>query len=660
MKTMKAITIGIVTMLLCLFAHPALADVITETKSTLYYTPWITADGVVKNGTKAINSSDNVIYSWLPEYQKNGVYYGAYVDQIYSVTSNENISLSPTQSCYYTGNDLSYCPPAWSSFNSFSNISYRTITNVLNIATFFIELTPNKIMTGASEFWYRSPLVYNDTDNDYTAHFLNIYDEAGMLVWASPYSVFTPAYPFYTNNPVNKTINDTSSYSGVGGERVYYKITMNLRGNVKYKFCEFVKTLGDVPVNEVKLYMCPAQDIASDDLTDTFCFVGTPNARKVPFECSWSAILTVGIGVSGTETIVYSNKAFRNVTEGDEWNENDGLPEIVTQTMQGTMIQQVQSIQVTLPLRTTKPLNISIFFYCMGSTDEDNDAVWSFGTNVTGVTGTLVKRFNILDLGGVGATNTYCLQFRITNFGEDGDAMSYYMYPSNGAIHEVFNGDGMNTTEFKHFAIHCEIVEYSDPVAADEDLSVTRNYGPWSWIFLIVGVILMIASVIITVVTGGLGVPFAVQLAIVGSAFFVLGVSGIMDEVMEAMVSGTARVLQSIGNAIYQIAGELWKLAVWVYETLVYVGQQILYWGALIMEALWQIIWLIAFIVVVWIWAKFLDIMKWVTLGNPSKALTTVTSVEGAGERAYKKGSGKLVKSYSNYKKVKRWYRGGK
>jgi len=151
-----------------------------------------------------------------------------------------------------------------------------------------MKLTPKDVMNGAQEIWYRSPLVWNDTDNTYEKHYLNVYNSDNELVYASQEEGYESLEP--------KFAYDGTEIDGVGGQRVYYKMNFNFRTEERYRFEEYVTVEDDNPINSVKLYMARGQDVGLDGLTDTYVFKGTDHSRRIPIESSWSAVFTVGIG----------------------------------------------------------------------------------------------------------------------------------------------------------------------------------------------------------------------------------------------------------------------------------------------------------------------------------------------------------------------------
>ena len=468
MKMKRIIFCAIVlVMLSTAIMYPVIAEELTESDAEIVYynIPWGNGidddnDGIVddydepdvENGTRDFNASNTVIDTWYhnfiyPSELEDGVKVSAYIDEIFELSSNDNISISPTQQCYQV--NLSYI------YSNFS--SYQIVNNVLNVVTFYVNMSSGDIMNGAQEIWYRSPLVWNDNDNQYTAHYLNIYDNNNNLVYASP--------EYEYSEPKPKFVSDNSSLDGVGGTRVYYKLNMNFRSGVRYRFEEYVKIQNNDPINTVKLYMARSQDIANDGETNTFIFKGTPYARRIPIEASWSAIFVIGIGRAGTEKLVESSSDYDLVHQ----------PTIYTQKIYGdSSVLNTGSVTLIFPIRTTMPLNISISFRVWSGSNFQN-WVSPADPNVgvlRNVTGTIIVSLNITDPN-ASAPNVYQFAFTILNFDVDGEAMTYTMYPEVGSLHMIGYGAPYENYTVNHFAVHIELVNEKSASA-----SGTTNFTP--------------------------------------------------------------------------------------------------------------------------------------------------------------------------------------
>jgi len=650
----KIISIGIMCMFLLLFAYPAVAQDVynTEVREGYYTVPWGNGqdddgDGVidnweesdVQNGTVEIdpdNTTGRTFYTnfTYPYNRPEGVMFDAYIDEILEVYSNDNISITPDQSCYFT--NTSAASTNYSFYDSVDN-------DVINVLTFYMNLTPKDVMNGAQEMWYRSPLVWNDSDNTYEKHYLNVYNDDNELVYASQevdYSSVEPKFAY-----------DGSEIDGVGGQRVYYKMNFNFRTQEKYRFEEYVITEDDNPINFVKLYMARGQDIGQDGLTDTYVFKGTDYARKVPLESSWSAVFTVGIGRSGTEGVVFGHS-------NPEVNET-----IFTNRFSGSDdINDVKSATFIFPLRTTQAVHVAISVRCWsGGSASSWSAIGPLNANdanINNVTGTIIFSTNITDPDPT-EPNEYQLFFTFRNLNEN-NAVLYTMYPSTGSTHTVQKWNGISTEEtVKHFATHVEVAsESGSALPGAADTSNTPDYTT-----LLLGIGMVVAGVILTafVVTSSVGVPLIIAgvatgatITFIGSQAIIAGLEGeSITEFATNLGDGIIRASLGVIEGISSVAGGLYQFALQGWEFLKDLGNAVVYWSGLVFEAIAEIVWLIAFLAVIWIWSRFLDIMRHITMGQPEKALSSIGTTATKSSRGVKRVT-KPVKKTA--KKASRWY----
>jgi hypothetical protein len=559
-------------------------------------------------GTKDITQANNSVYdTWYADYIQNGVVVGGSYEELWEIDCSENVSTSPTQTCKHL------------STVGASTGSYVNVTNVINVVTFYIEISTNKLMNGASELWYRSPLNWDDSIYAETGgrpyHYLNIYDDDNNLVWAN------------TNPAFDAIPNQTQILDGSGRERLYYKINMNFKTDMTYRFEEYVKTDADNPINSVQLFMARQQDIASDENMFTYVFWGTTHARKINTECSWSCIFTLGKGLQGGEKIIFGGE-----------NQN-----LITQWFSGdTTVNDTGSLTVILPLRTTRPLNITVDYRINSGGAR---TAWLFDADshdIINACGTLIYSFNVTD-NNVTEPNYYQIRFNFTNLDEDyngvnksNQAVTFYMYPSAGSgidsatdpysvilIENATSGD----IEANHFFAHIEI---ASEIAGDEGEgsegadALTMLVG---FAILIIGIIL-IASVIgavigipilfsgITIATGTC-LAAGVGAAAIGTALIWAGSAGYsLSQVWQGFAEGTVRVFQAVIKGIQIVGGIALGIAKMAFEVVTRALWLTLRAFAEIVEAINEIIWFIAFVVVLLLWSWFLTLMKYILRGD--------------------------------------------
>jgi len=567
----------------------------------------------VRYGDHNVNISDNTVYdTWYDDYIKKGVVVGGSWEELWRVTCSDNVSIPQSQTCYQ--------------IDTIGVPQYETESNVVNLVTFYINIPPSKVMNGASEFYYRSPLKWDDTVYDETGdaepeHWLNIYDEDNNIVWASDRN--------HHNLPLGPTGYWTAILDGSGYERIYYKINMNFKSEMKYRFEEYVKLQnpGD-SITTVDVFMARFQDIGADEEKDTYNFWGTAHPRKIGTECGWSAIFTIGKGLAGGEKIIFGN-------------EDNGDMSICPQPVYGspTGMNNTASIRIVFPLRTTKPLNISVYYYIESGGSHSTNS-WMYdgdSPSAKGVTGTLIFDLNITDPNHT-APNIYYFKFVITNLDEGYDgapatmqAMTFYMYPSSNSTNDITtitNDSGV--CEINAFSSHVEVALEKAAVGGGGGKGPNLLTCLFGIAFFIAGFILVatgIGAIIgIPFIFGAITVSTATAVAIVGtgvaaaaigSYFTYHGLSGhSIGETLNAMANDALRVLDTALDAWCDVISKVMDALMFVYELLVNVMGTIMNYLALIAEIIWNVMWFVAFVVVVYCWNWILVLFKLIAKGD--------------------------------------------
>ena len=563
----------------------------------------------VQYGTKTVTTGNNTIFdSWYDDYIYKGVVVAGSYEELWRVSCSENVSITPTQTCYYFSRTTG---------------EYETKTNVINAVAFYINIPASKLMNGASEFWYRSPLRWDDTVYDEWAgpgipftipeHYINIYDDNDNLVYATPFSL--------TGNlsiPGPSVVLDDSGY-----ERLYYKINMNFRTDVTYRVEEYVKTIGNNPINTVDLFMARFQDIADDGETNTYNFYNTSHARKVSTECSWSAIFTLGKGLQGGEKIIFG---------GDDYV-------LETQIIPGDdSINSVGSAMIIFPLRTTRPLNITISFKVYSGSSSTG---WQFdygNENVTNICGTLIYAFNVTDPNAT-EPNLYKFRLNFTNLDEDYNgadtseqAMTFYMFPVYGNAIMITNSSS-GKVEVNHFASHIEISNEKAPAATSKPKSPDFWLGLVGFAVIIIGIIL-VASVI----GAAIGVPLLLAGGVIGTGTALAGVAGAasvllgttlmwagasgytLETLWEGIAAGAVRIINTVSKGIQVINSAQWDALLWVISQLIALGNALMFYGAAVINIIWEVMWFAAFIYILYCWNWFLVLMKHISRGDIESA----------------------------------------
>jgi len=517
-------------------------------------------------------------------------------------------------------------------FDTYDTPEYIQINDTVAMCKIYIKLSSDDIMNGVQEMWYRSPLkwdqyLYNQTStynfsthHSRYRHYLNIYDYNHQLIYAGQ--------PLYNRL-----------------DRNYFKINMPLESDETYTFYEYVKTHNDDPINDAIFYFADNQDIADDGHNSSYIFPGGVSALKITnLELGWSLIAQVGIGEAGTEKLL-SYAALTNQTPdysgADDGNDSDHwVWEILTQEWEGT-VNDVDSVNITMPFRTTHRTTLRIFLHTM-----------SDGTlNTTGpfylenITGTISATIPVNDPA-AGEPNTYWLQIQIVNVTESNHWWTYTMYPSAGDYHinnavsfdvtgsEII-GESRVLINHNHFAVYWEIEETEVVVPEVVDKSIRYDTVLLGVGIITVGILAVVTGVLhgnIPLVAVGIG-------AIVAGAYtFKVGLEGTAPgEAFEGMLNEALK----LGKTIFRYAGEIlsdplgagYGFLFDLWEKVVEVVKVLLEYSTMIFAAIYEIIYFAAFLAVAWMAVKFMTIMKHIAAGNIEGAVKTTLSVESSVRR---------------------------
>jgi hypothetical protein len=196
-----------------------------------------------------------------------------------------------------------------------------------------------------------------------------------------------------------------------------------------------------------------------------------------------------------------------------------------------------------------------------------------------------------------------------------------------------------------HFAVHVELEE-GIIVEPFQDRAIR-----YDTILLGIG---EIALGIILFAIGLFVAPFGgVALMIVGEGLIAFGAytcyqgyigidpgSSILPTVLNGLISGAIQLAKTIYSGIAWVAENLWNAIVWVAEQLQNLGAGLMTF----FEMLVDFAYFIAFMLVVWVWAKFLKIMDGIVSGDIDKALSTVSTVYSKGTKQLQKGAKTVLK----------------
>jgi hypothetical protein len=567
-------------------------------------------DGVIDNigepdvvfGEKNITKDDRVINTWsdtfvFPSPREYGVEIGGPFDRLYEVSINAvdaGSSVAPIYSCYIV-DEVN------------ESLNYTIKTNVINMASFYMSIDPTGLMNGASEIWYRSAIVWEETT--YLKYYLNIFDDTGALIYATTTDSFT-------TTPTPYVVTDNSGY-----ERIYQKMNINFRTNVKYYFREYIETIDDIPLNKFKCFFLDFVDLGQDNETDTYVFQGSPYANKLTRECSWSMVPIIGIGMQGIEIPLWGNTNFNDTF----------YPVIYTSKLVGgTLESNVTSARFVMPLRCTKTLNVTVFVKTWSGSNVSN---WTTGKSFD-TTGTLIIFLNVDDPDPV-KSNVYQLAVRINNLNtSNNDAVLFRVFPSSGSISSVLYNTSY--TDVFHFATHVELIN-------ETNTDVYQQDSPDNTAVLI-GWGLVIAGIVIVALTWWTGVGFGVGVSTIAAGVtsatvtvtgiaFAAGVlmitAGSYILIQQGLASGfIPEMLRAILTFIDGLVGFLkavWNVILQVIEAIKWFINAIMTWGGDILWALAEIIYFVAFVVVLSLWGIFLSTMRYIAVGDAEGAWASLT-----------------------------------
>lgn len=559
-------------------------------------------DGVVDDinetdvvyGERNVTQSDRVINTWsenfsFPSPREYGIEIGGSFERLYEVSVNAKdpaSSISPIYDCYYVDeND--------SSFN------YSIKDNVINMVSFYMQLSSEGLMNGASEIWYRSSIVWNE--QIFKEYYLNIYETnysgPDKLIYATTDSTIdTPPHPY--------VIHDGSGY-----DRIYQKLNINFKTNTQYIFMEYIKTIDDVPLNNFQMFFLDFQDLGKDNETATYVFWDSSHSNKILRECSWSMVPVIGIGMGGIEIPIWSNTSF-NTTY---------YPEILSSKLIGGNSElNVGSANFTIPLRCTQLTNFTIFVKTWSGNDVSN---WTSGVNGS-TTGTIIIQLPVDDPNAT-EPNIYQLCIRFTNLNTSDNAVLFKVYPSAGSISAInYNS---SYVDVYHFASHIELIAEHAASTTVDDSSTDLH--------LIIGIGLIIAGVVILILTWWTGVGFGVGVSSIATGSTTITLTGIGFAAGVLMITaGSYTIIQTLINAglaegilrgmlsfiegVAALLNSIWDLILQVIEAIQWFIEAMLTWGGDILWAIAEVIYFVAFLLVMIMWNIFLSTMRYIATGD--------------------------------------------
>ena len=559
----------------------------------------------VKYGNIPVNTTTNVFDTWVDSfsfrYEEDGfstwenytlikgVKVGAYFEALACVMINT--SISPIYKCYVADP------------NPYTMSYYKEKTGVIPLVKYYVNISSGVIMNGAQEMWYRSPIRWDNTkfkeyveyDADgkkivYPHHYLNVYDSQGNLIFATP--------------------EGYNIHSLVFEDRVYTYLNCNFRSGETYTFIEYVEPVDGNPINSFELYFAPTQDIANDNQTETIVYPNTSYSKITDIECSWSMVFQVGLGLAGTEKIVINEPGF--------------ISRIYTQAIKGS-VNNANQVTITMPFRTTTPVEVHMWLWVKSG----NSTYVSDMHKIENVTGTIIHQFNFTDPN-PDLPNYYSLEISIHTNSNDTEYCTYLMIPDPDVTHEVIHrGDSPNIV--CGFAVYFEINnETYVPIPESGDYSV-------HWLDALVGVTLIFYGFYTDLILMPISfITFHYFGKTVGSwwinqGFKLLKIKTTAKEFYEGISKGYLRGANPFNPLAWLrwLTENLWDLILTIAEKLKKLGEAIAYYGGIVMKAISEVIYFIAFLLVIYLWYKFLHWMRLIALARWQELAAEIEGMKG-------------------------------
>jgi hypothetical protein len=474
------------------------------------------------------------------------------------------------------------------------------------------------------------------------------------LVYASLGVANLPGVPSYTSDQTDVSIRySDDSVVNTTYQRLYIKMEFPFRTDKTYKIKEYIKTVGDLPINTIKYFVAVNQDILDDNETDSYIFVGTSGARKIQVESSWSMVCLVGIGRAGMEHVIMGNDV--------------GDPQSVQSNYINGTVLDVKSTVLIIPLRMTQPMNITLWVFVKSGV-----STGTFYYNMDNVMGTIVVGWNWnasthLDPDPT-AINRYSVVLILRNFNTSsaGQYICFSAYDKANSLVGINNNymdPDIIAETLQSTAMHFEIYEYDSTLFASEK----RGIDPV--VTGIIGIGEIISSVILGVIAVATGwTPLGLFIGGIAVNMFLNGVAmvaqsamyGALPGVLQTLADGFGRVIKPLIDGFNFIVGGLFLVAGKILEAVKFIGEAWQHYGSAILEAFVEIVWFVVFLMVMAGWALFLSIMRCILHGDfegawriAKRAIKSDWAMAKKAERFAER------QTVGRYKKAVKWKREG-
>ena len=244
--------------------------------------------------------------------------------------------------------------------------------------SYVVHFNATLIMSGASEFYFKSPIVW---DSDlYDKHYLNIRDATGRLVVGARYDAY--AGPENVTNAI------------LDGDRLYYHLVARLDSLVNYTVTEYVHPTDEAGLGNIDVYLANQQDTDGNGDTSFKAFPLENAQRNYDAEgdLAYHFRFVFGMGPAGTMNLLQPDPT---QSETQVMIHTGAFP-----TRNSSAVND--RYRLVIPLRTTYPLDGSVILticpdyatYLQHRHDQGcGPNAYSSLKNFEGVTGTLIEDF---------------------------------------------------------------------------------------------------------------------------------------------------------------------------------------------------------------------------------------------------------------------------
>lgn len=432
--------------------------------------------------------------------------------------------------------------PYYGTFTSLEQYQFASI----HLLQYQVNLSPERVMNGASDLYFRSPLQWNA---NYTGHYVQIREtdnngNAGTVVAASRYLA---AWSEGVSRSSTKDTNDSLVLDG----RLYYQLPGLFYSGKVYTIDEFVTTTGTpaLALSELWVFIAEGQDIAEDRISTTRMFPGHGPAertyRPAPdgetaqyFELGWSMRLHTGMGAGGTVNVIKGDPTYTSQTIRVRYASTAA-------SLDGSNNPNGNIVDVVIPLRLTQAINVSVTVTPFRSfadrvanngqgTAAATSCTWS---SATPITGTINHRCHFTDANWQGQAGTHWYDVEVQFLLDAGSGCGYavcgyVMYPvsdetlpdGNKALHVLErSGLGISTSHAVFSQPWVEIREGYQETPVDDDRSVNWLTALIGVGEVIVGAGLSFAAIAVAPWFPPVTVPLALLLGSAGIATMSLG-----------------------------------------------------------------------------------------------------------------------------------------